>query len=384
MTSLFFKRLGFSQEVIRQGFVTKNQILGQGFNPGALFTIASLDGSYQREEMLSMKSSQSKEDQYLSPNEAVYGGRILEELHGVKNFKKITGTSSCWSKDLIDFFRDQVLKDRYYVLRDEEPISSSTLGTVSLCPFDMLHPELMEEVFFRPDQVAPPAIRRAAEAVFELALPMGEKGIKSEGSIVRITPNGGFLSASHIFREEVSSTFCILTPAGKIECPPPQPREDLLIKGGSRQFGIGISSKNILEAPRGEDWLTLHIPSEAGDSFIPIAKENPVLGEEVFAIGFPNLRGKRPVEKLISFGRVVNITEGKIEVTAQIRRGSSGGALINKKGELIGILSEQREKDIKAIESAPKEDLQRRPFTGGVATSVVNQRETILTALSQR
>lgn len=68
---------------------------------------------------------------------------------------------------------------------------------------------------------------------------------------------------------------------------------------------------------------------------LAIAKSTPLIGEVVYAIGNPY-----GYENTFSSGHVSGIREdNKIQFTAPVSEGSSGGALLNKKGELVGISS---------------------------------------------
>lgn len=70
-------------------------------------------------------------------------------------------------------------------------------------------------------------------------------------------------------------------------------------------------------------------------SYIPIAKNKPSIGEKVYAIGSP-----RGLENTFSSGEVSQWRgEYLMQINALIDHGSSGGALINEYGEVIGITS---------------------------------------------
>ena len=70
-------------------------------------------------------------------------------------------------------------------------------------------------------------------------------------------------------------------------------------------------------------------------SYIPIAKTKPIIGEKVYAIGSP-----RGLENTFSSGEVSQWRgEYLMQISALIDHGSSGGALINEYGEVVGITS---------------------------------------------
>ena len=68
-------------------------------------------------------------------------------------------------------------------------------------------------------------------------------------------------------------------------------------------------------------------------NFLPIAHSKPKIGEQVFAIGCP-----QGLECTLSSGEVSQLRESNlIQNNALIDHGSSGGALINEYGEVVGI-----------------------------------------------
>ena len=70
-------------------------------------------------------------------------------------------------------------------------------------------------------------------------------------------------------------------------------------------------------------------------NYIPIANSKPSVGEKVFAIGSP-----RGLENTFSSGEVSQWRERNLmQISALIDHGSSGGALINEYGEVVGITS---------------------------------------------
>lgn len=67
---------------------------------------------------------------------------------------------------------------------------------------------------------------------------------------------------------------------------------------------------------------------------IPIVSQTPQIGEDVFAIGNP-----RGLESTLSKGIISAFRENNslLQTTAEITHGSSGGPLLNMRGEVIGI-----------------------------------------------
>lgn len=70
-------------------------------------------------------------------------------------------------------------------------------------------------------------------------------------------------------------------------------------------------------------------------NYIPIAQDQPEVGDQVFAIGSP-----RGLENTFSSGEVSQWRDKELmQISALIDHGSSGGALINDRGEVVGITS---------------------------------------------
>lgn len=83
-----------------------------------------------------------------------------------------------------------------------------------------------------------------------------------------------------------------------------------------------------------EDFIIFRVNYDNKTS-IPIAKYKPSVGEKVFAIGSP-----RGLENTFSSGEVSQWrADNLMQISAQIDHGSSGGALLNEYGEVVGITS---------------------------------------------
>lgn len=70
------------------------------------------------------------------------------------------------------------------------------------------------------------------------------------------------------------------------------------------------------------------------NQFIPIADRRPLVGERVFAIGSP-----KGLVNTFSSGEISQWRGNIIQIDVPIDHGSSGGALINEYGEVVGITS---------------------------------------------
>lgn len=83
-----------------------------------------------------------------------------------------------------------------------------------------------------------------------------------------------------------------------------------------------------------EDFILFRVDYD-NDTAIPIADRKPSIGDKVFAIGSP-----RGLENTFSSGEVSQWRDTNLmQISALIDHGSSGGALINEYGEVVGITS---------------------------------------------
>ena len=90
----------------------------------------------------------------------------------------------------------------------------------------------------------------------------------------------------------------------------------------------------IYAADENKDFILFRVGCGA-TNYIPIASNKPSIGDRVFAIGSP-----RGLENTFSSGDVSQWRdENVMQINAAIDHGSSGGALINEYGEVVGITS---------------------------------------------
>lgn len=90
----------------------------------------------------------------------------------------------------------------------------------------------------------------------------------------------------------------------------------------------------IIQRNEKEDFILFRV-NIAHTNYIPVAKRKPRVGEKVFAIGSP-----RGLENSFSSGEVSQWRDRNLmQISALIDHGSSGGALINEYGEVVGITS---------------------------------------------
>ncbi len=162
-------------------------------------------------------------------------------------------------------------------------------------------------------------VRNNGETLLDLNAPQ-ELGL---GSGVVFTSNGYIITNWHVVGNKYST--CYIT-----------------LENGSIYNGNVVWSDSDLD-------LAIVKINVAGLKAISLGNsENLKLGEEVWAIGNPvGIEFQRTITKGIISGlnRTIKIEEGNnktymedlIQTDASINTGNSGGALINKKGELIGI-----------------------------------------------
>ncbi len=90
----------------------------------------------------------------------------------------------------------------------------------------------------------------------------------------------------------------------------------------------------VIHSSEDEDFIIFRV-NASKTNYIPLAKYKPQIGEKVYAIGSP-----RGLENTFSSGEVSQWRDANLmQISALIDHGSSGGALINEYGEVIGITS---------------------------------------------
>lgn len=111
------------------------------------------------------------------------------------------------------------------------------------------------------------------------------------------------------------------------------PIEDIIITSDNARYGI----LETIEYDAAEDFILFRVDLNGERKpYLPITQRKPVIGSHIYAIGSPLNLSNTFSEGLISQLR----ENGKIiQINAPIDHGSSGGALINEYGEVIGITS---------------------------------------------
>lgn len=97
---------------------------------------------------------------------------------------------------------------------------------------------------------------------------------------------------------------------------------------------VAYKIEEVIQKSEQEDFILFRVDCE-NTNYIPIATDKPKIGEKVYAIGSP-----RGLENTFSSGEVSQWrADNLMQISALIDHGSSGGALINEYGEVVGITS---------------------------------------------
>jgi serine protease Do len=153
--------------------------------------------------------------------------------------------------------------------------------------------------------------KKYQSAVFMVYTTDGEKGYQGSGFF--ISSNGIAVSNYHVFEGTTRGLEVIKT-----------------------YDGNELRVDKILTKSAEDDYIIFKVRITSTLKFnpIPIAKKNPDIGEDVFAIGNPH-----GLEHTLSKGIISGYRENDklIQTTTEITHGSSGGPLLNMKGEVVGI-----------------------------------------------
>lgn len=92
----------------------------------------------------------------------------------------------------------------------------------------------------------------------------------------------------------------------------------------------------VFEKSEEMDYIIFKLAGATGMNYLEIATREPTIGSDVIAIGNPV-----GLEHTLSKGIISGYREEKsiIQTSAEITHGSSGGALLNMQGEVVGITS---------------------------------------------
>lgn len=106
--------------------------------------------------------------------------------------------------------------------------------------------------------------------------------------------------------------------------------DEMILTESGNEYKIN----SVIEKDDELDYIIFKVEGNSNFNSLNIANFRPEIGEEVFAIGNP-----RGLSHSLSTGIISSYREeGRLlQTTAEITHGSSGGALLNMKGEVIGI-----------------------------------------------
>ena len=92
--------------------------------------------------------------------------------------------------------------------------------------------------------------------------------------------------------------------------------------------------RNVIAKSKDDDFIVFQVETKGNTfKYIPLGKKTPKVGEKVYTIGSP-----LGLENTFSSGEISQLRDDNlIQINAPIDHGSSGGALINEYGEVIGI-----------------------------------------------
>ncbi len=175
---------------------------------------------------------------------------------------------------------------------------------------------------------------------------------RPNNTIQTVSANNGDMSGADLFERYNSAVFMIFTSDGWNNY---QGSGFFISKDGVavsnyhvfQGTGIGYEQiklsdgstykvKEVIAKSSNDDVIVFRVDGR-GKPFncIPIAKQSPRIGEKAYAIGSP-----RGLENTFSSGEISQIRGNDIlQITVPIDHGSSGGVLLNTKGEAIGITS---------------------------------------------
>lgn len=139
----------------------------------------------------------------------------------------------------------------------------------------------------------------------------------SQGSGFFISPNGLAVSNYHVFRGSYKGA-------------------EVLYMASGKQYKV----KEVILYSADEDFILFRV--DVGNDKVPYLKvtnRKPVIGNKIYAIGSP-----KGFTNTLSSGEISQLRGNNfIQINAPIDHGSSGGALINEYGEVIGITSGGRD-----------------------------------------
>ncbi len=164
-----------------------------------------------------------------------------------------------------------------------------------------------------PEENLPELVKRIGPAVLFVQTYDGKGKKLALGSGFFLSPEGVFVTNFHVLRGASGAE----------------------VKSGSgRTYKV---AKVLAEDKRGD--IMIGIIESSGDKvpYLPVRKELPVRGDRVIAVGNPLGLEQTVSDGIVAAIRSVNPFGEVIQITAPISQGSSGGPVLNLKGEVLGL-----------------------------------------------
>lgn len=149
-------------------------------------------------------------------------------------------------------------------------------------------------------------------AVFTIEVPSADGASYSQGSGFFINNEGVAVSNYHVLED------------GNLQ------KANVVIPGTNTKYGI----TKVIKASKENDYV-IFVVNCTNNNYIPIATNKPNVGDKVYAIGSPKGFSNTFSSGEISQWRGPNL----MQTTVMIDHGSSGGALIDEYGNVVGITS---------------------------------------------
>lgn len=163
------------------------------------------------------------------------------------------------------------------------------------------------------DRVLSPSeiFEKNSSAVFKIHTSTGHQGFQGSGFF--ISSNGVAVSNYHVFQG---------TAVGY---------EDIILSDG-RTYKV----TEVYHKSEENDFIIFKVGINRNVNYVKIADATPKIGEKIYTIGSP-----RGLDNTFSSGEISQIRENCkiLQISAPIDHGSSGGVLLNSKGEAVGITS---------------------------------------------
>ena len=178
----------------------------------------------------------------------------------------------------------------------------------------------------------PEIFKRYNSAVFMVFAYGNYSGSQGSGFFIR--PDGTAVSNYHVMKGYYSDNVTIVLSDG-------------------RKYGIS----QIIAKSEADDIIIFKVDGQ-GTTFqwIPVANQRPEIGETVYALGSP-----QSMQNTFNTGMVSQYREDNyIQIDVAIDHGSSGGALINNRGQAVGITTAKIENNSAQLNFAKDINLLRK------------------------